>query len=199
MVKKRLVLQIDHIDNDPLNNKQGNLRFLCPNCHSQTNLYSTGWKSKMNSTMFCDFCKKEFIRSKNSECILTRKYIYCSKNCLKIGSLKFSIESRIKKYGTIIRTPKSGLKYKTEWPAPNILKKLVWEKPILLIAKNLNVSDRAVSKHCEKLKIKTPQSGYWSKIHNKMHQSTGCDSNTHFSDPKSDDSTVGLPVGLFMV
>lgn len=31
-----MVLEVDHIDGDPLNNLQNNLRFLCPNCHSQT-------------------------------------------------------------------------------------------------------------------------------------------------------------------
>lgn len=32
---KTLKLEIDHVDNDPLNNVKDNLRFLCPNCHSQ--------------------------------------------------------------------------------------------------------------------------------------------------------------------
>jgi hypothetical protein len=32
----RLCLAVDHIDGDWLNNLLGNLRFLCPNCHSQT-------------------------------------------------------------------------------------------------------------------------------------------------------------------
>jgi len=34
-----ITLQVDHIDGDPFNNIKGNLRFLCPNCHSQTSNY----------------------------------------------------------------------------------------------------------------------------------------------------------------
>ena len=33
---KPISLHIDHIDGDWSNNTKGNLRFLCPNCHSQT-------------------------------------------------------------------------------------------------------------------------------------------------------------------
>ena len=35
-----LTLDLDHIDGDPSNNNLVNLRFLCPNCHSQTPTYS---------------------------------------------------------------------------------------------------------------------------------------------------------------
>jgi transposase len=36
----RLVLQVDHIDGNPADCRVTNLRFLCPNCHSQTGTYA---------------------------------------------------------------------------------------------------------------------------------------------------------------
>ncbi|MFI1033561.1 HNH endonuclease signature motif containing protein [Streptomyces sp. NPDC020951] len=37
---KRLVLEIDHINGDRLDNREENLRYLCPSCHSQTETFS---------------------------------------------------------------------------------------------------------------------------------------------------------------
>ena len=34
-----LTLQVDHIDGDHKNNEWGNLRMVCPNCHTQTETY----------------------------------------------------------------------------------------------------------------------------------------------------------------
>lgn len=33
---KELTLEVDHTDGDRKNNKRSNLKYLCPNCHSQT-------------------------------------------------------------------------------------------------------------------------------------------------------------------
>ena len=38
---KSIVLEIDHIDGNYENNKPENLRFICPNCHSQTDTYKS--------------------------------------------------------------------------------------------------------------------------------------------------------------
>lgn len=38
-LNKELVLQIDHINGVSYDNRPINLRFLCPNCHTQTNNY----------------------------------------------------------------------------------------------------------------------------------------------------------------
>lgn len=37
---KTLKLQLDHIDGDACNNEFGNLRILCPNCHTQTDTFT---------------------------------------------------------------------------------------------------------------------------------------------------------------
>lgn len=45
---KKINLEIDHIDGDNTNNLKENLRFICPNCHSQTETYKFyGKKHKM--------------------------------------------------------------------------------------------------------------------------------------------------------
>ena len=49
------------------------------------------------------------------------------------------------------------------WPDKEELEKLVWERPVTMIAKELGVSDKAIKKRCVKLGITTPGMGYWSK------------------------------------
>ena len=46
----KLVLQLDHINGNSTDNRIENLRFLCPNCHSQTETYSGKNKPKTLKT-----------------------------------------------------------------------------------------------------------------------------------------------------
>lgn len=54
---KELVLEIDHINGDWSDNRIKNLRFLCPNCHSQTPTYR---RTKRENN--CIDCNKEISR-----------------------------------------------------------------------------------------------------------------------------------------
>lgn len=49
---KPLLLEIDHIDGRCYNNTLSNLRFLCPNCHSQTDTYKAKNRRSDNQTRY---------------------------------------------------------------------------------------------------------------------------------------------------
>lgn len=75
---KKLILQIDHIDGNNLNNQIENLRFLCPNCHSQTETYN---RNKTFHQTKCSDCGRN-INKKSKKCFK------CFNNQERISSRK---------------------------------------------------------------------------------------------------------------
>jgi hypothetical protein len=67
------------------------------------------------------------------------KQKYCSQKCYNLSKRKLKID-------------------------PKLLKRLVWEKPTVQIAKEYGVSDKAVDKRCKLLNIAKPPRGYWAII-----------------------------------
>lgn len=45
----------------------------------------------------------------------------------------------------------------------NALYDEVWSEPLITVAKRYNLSDNVLRKHCQKLRIPVPSSGYWAK------------------------------------
>lgn len=99
---KPLVLQLDHIDGNPTNNIKSNLRWICPNCHSQTHSFAgrnTKGKKRTTIKYVCQTCSKEYELSVGKH---NKKY--CSTSCSSLSKRKLDwnsidIESAIKTHG----------------------------------------------------------------------------------------------------
>ena len=160
-------LELDHINGIRTDNRLENLRFLCPNCHSQqpTSNRTKTLKKIKESEIIPLFKKCSNIR----EILLTLNLSDASSNYKRIKKIaekynlhfeerEFKIERDIK-WGKMSR-PSTR---KVERPSKEILEKLVWEKPTETIGKEFGVSGKAVEKWCKIYKISKPQRGYWTK------------------------------------
>jgi hypothetical protein len=116
-----LTLQIDHIDGDYRNNNKENLRFLCPNCHSQTETYC---QSKGRT-------KKLQYKSGNKKCV----------DCDKIIA---DVSTRCSKCFGYFN------KQKTKRPEKHVLENLLKTKSCPTIAKEYMVSVTSVREWCKK-------------------------------------------------
>lgn len=174
-------LQLDHKDGDRKNNILDNLRWLCPNCHSQTPTFcSKNIKVKrFSDEQILEECKKQ----KNIRGVVLA--IGC--NVRLYGRIKrIADENGIafeQPYGTgrISRQRKVTIGFdaknkskewkakiafsnrRTTWPTKEVLTNLVDSVPIETIGKQYGVSGNAVKKWCNFYEIETKPSGYWQK------------------------------------
>lgn len=125
---KPLVLQIDHIDGDNKNNSLDNLRYMCPNCHSQTPTF-TGRNQKKDPN------KKE-----NNVCLDCGKPISPRSTFCPVCHNKPENQSQIK-----IDYNLSKRKFN-----PNIeeLSEMVTKYPLTVVGRHYGVADNAIKKRC---------------------------------------------------
>jgi hypothetical protein len=131
---KKLTLILDHINGVNNDNRLENLRFLCPNCNSQTDTFG----SRNN--------KRKFLR-KNKD---TNYFCECGTKVSKPSRKCQKCASKIRKMVTK--------------PNRDELAKLLWEMPTTKIGQKFNVSDKAVETWVKSYQLTKPPRGYWRKI-----------------------------------
>lgn len=136
---KKLVLEVDHKNGLWFDCRLSNLRFLCPNCHSQE---PTSVRKKTMVHSKCSGCGASIISRVDSNGV--QDTTFCSPACGSRFSPRVTQE-------------------KGSWPTDSGLKAMVWSMPVDLLAKEVGVSGSAVKKRCRRLGIDTPPRGYWSK------------------------------------
>lgn len=116
---KELVLQLDHINGVNNDNRIENLRFLCPNCHSQTKTFCG--KSIKNTCINCDI-------------VINKK----SKRCIACQNKRKDL--------FLIKKKKFNFKMKNLGLTENILIKLIENNNYTQVGKIYKVSDNTIRK-----------------------------------------------------
>ena len=149
---KPLTLHVDHINGDRKNNDFSNLRFLCPNCHSQTDTYCgrniKGNKRRASAKVFREFLEAmghaelEKYLSDNTYEDLCKKHSITRQVIWKF--LKSKGITKPTKYSTA----KHSLRKVDNRPTKDELLKLVSSMPMTEVGKKFGVSDNAIRKWC---------------------------------------------------
>lgn len=164
-----LTLQIDHINGIRNDNRKENLRWLCPNCHSQTETFCGRNQIKKEPITFTD--EEAILALQQTENVnQATKLLGCSTggaNWIRVANIKeknniIQLEPVKEKIfcqicGRELSTPGSKtcqeclhkLSRTCEWPTREELKLLIRTTPFTTIGKKYNVTDNAVRKWCD--------------------------------------------------
>ena len=119
-----IVLELDHIDGNRYNNELNNLRFLCPNCHSQTETFC-GKKKKVKPVKICNcgnvinkHYKKEICSKCNKN--ITENFKKPNKEQLFLDVYNLDSNALKEKYNVRINKIKKWcMEYDIIWPHKN--------------------------------------------------------------------------------
>jgi hypothetical protein len=130
---EKITLHLDHKNGNNKDNRLENLRFLCPNCHSQTPTYAGRNNLKLNKKIYyCQCCRKEVMAKNTKHC----------RDCFNNKIYYEKIQKIIKK---------------------EELEILINKMSIEDVRKKLNVSRNQILRMCERYDIEVPkrERGYW--------------------------------------
>jgi len=133
-----LTLEIDHINGNYLDNTKENLRFICPNCHSQTPTYKNKNTGRDEERLLHSVLKIENVERHlwdRRPPLPLNKCIDCEKKVSKKNG-------RCKSCAIKFYRPK-----KINWPSINDLKTMLNQKSYVQLGQELGVSDNAIRKH----------------------------------------------------
>lgn len=129
---EKLTIQLDHVNGESTDNRLENLRFLCPNCHSQTDTYGSKNTAKRQSRAQ----QKKILEETTCSCGGKKSRV--SSQCIKCHN----------------RT-KSGLKH--EYPTTNEILEMLRTMTYLQVGKEIGVSDNAVRKYLTNRGVTPPR------------------------------------------
>ena len=125
---QKIPLEVDHIDGNFKNNKEENLKLICPNCHSLTSTYKGANKGKGRHGR-----KVNLVDQTDNKCPdCDKKISRHSTRCVQCSN-KITNEKQIKK---------------SKKPSKEILGDLIKKKSFTAIGKKYGVSDNAVRRWC---------------------------------------------------
>lgn len=175
---KDLVLHLDHINGKNNDNRLENLRFLCPNCHSQTSTYCNNTQNRYSDEQVIEAS----IGAKSINEVMLKLGASTGRNYKRFKKL---LPHLVQKKEKVVNPSKEKFEFNTsekskEWvekisfsnrkvkdrPTKEELQRLIEELSIEKIGKKYNVSGNAVRKWCKSYEIVTKPVGYWAKIYN---------------------------------
>ncbi len=157
---KPLNLELDHKNGIRSDNRLENLRWLCPNCHSQQ---TTTNAKKKQLKRISDFIPEILVLSKSfnyRQILLKLGFSEASANYKALRKILTENNISIPEY----KQNKESRKHLMHpgLPEKEVLSKMVWEMPHGLIAKKLNVSKASIRRWIKMYGIENPPKNYWS-------------------------------------